>query len=366
MGNNISKNKNQDLSNLEIGLAYDDVLIVPSRSSIKYRQDISLTTKVSNSISLEIPIMAAPMDSVCEAEMAIALGKLGGLGVIHRFQPPEEQANEVEKVKKAKTENSKTLLAAFAIGIEHDMEERTKLCVDAGADILVLDIAHAHSDYAISAIEQLRREYSSLCIVAGSIATVEAAIDFVKAGADCLRIGVGPGGVCTTRVVAGIGFPQLSAVSNIVSAELGIPVIADGGIRTSGDIAKALAVGADTVMLGSLLAGTAESPGTPEETEQGLVKFHRGMASKEAAQNRAGRHGQDLDEEYFKHHSPQGVECAVEYKGSAEKVVQELVGGVKSSLSYVGASNLEEFRQNAKFIQVTSAGLLEGKPHASF
>lgn len=353
--------------NIEVGLAYDDVLIVPLRSSIKSRKDVSLATKITNTLPLQIPIVAAPMDSVCESQMAIALGKMGGLGIIHRFQPAEEQAEEIRKLKQV----DENLLAGFAVGtnnsVEDDLNERSKLCVDAGANILVLDIAHGHSDNAISAIKELRDSFGSeIYIVAGNIATAQGALDLAEAGADCLRIGVGPGGVCTTREVTGVGVPQLTAISEIVKANPGIPLMADGGIRTSGDIAKALAAGADTVMIGSLLAGTDESPGEVEhQIGKGLIKRLRGMASKEAAEKRAERHGEELDDEYFEHRSPEGVEGVVLYRGEVSKVIGQLLGGLKSSLSYVGAKNLAEFRENAKFVRVTSAALLEGKPHAT-
>lgn len=354
--------------NIEVGLAYDDVLIVPLRSNIKSRRDVSLATKITNKLPLQIPIVAAPMDSVCESRMAIALGQMGGLGIIHRFQPAEEQAEEIRLVKQADGD----LLAGFAMGtnnsVEDDMEERCKLCVDAGADILVLDIAHGHSANAINAIKQLRDNFGSdIYIVAGNIATAQGAVDLAEAGADCLRIGVGPGGVCTTREVTGVGVPQLTAISKIVEAKPGIPLMADGGIRSSGDIAKALAAGADTVMIGSLLAGTDESPGEVEhQTGRGLIKRLRGMASKEAAEKRAVRHGEELDDEYFEHRSPEGVEGVVMYRGEVSKVIGQLLGGLKSSFSYVGAKDLEEFRKNVKFIRVTPAGLLEGKPHATY
>lgn len=375
IGNNVTliyvymtKNRPLDPENIQLGLTYDDVLIVPKLSNIKSRGDVSLKTKLTNSLSLEIPIVAAPMDSVCESKMAIALAELGGLGIVHRFQPAQEQADEIRKIKNA----GENFLAGFAVGInnsvEDDMEERAKLCVDAGADILVLDIAHGHSLHALSAIKQIKDGFGSdISIVAGNIATAQAAIDLAEAGADCLRVGVGPGGVCTTREVTGVGVPQLTAIYEIVKAQPGIPIMADGGIRTSGDIAKALAAGADTLMIGSLLAGTDESPGEVEhQSGRGLIKQLRGMASKEAAEKRAQRHGGKLDDEYFEHRSPEGVEGAVPYRGKMAKVIGQLLGGVKSSLSYVGASDLEEFRENVSFMRVTSAGLTEGKPHATF
>ena len=349
-----------NLNNVSLGLSYDDVLLVPRRSSIRTRKDVSLKTRLSKSIDLSLPIVAAPMDSVCESQMAIAMSKLGGLGIIHRFQPPEVQAQEIHLVKEAGSE----LLAGFAVGTNEDLKERTKVCMDAKADVLVLDIAHGHADHGIEAIKQIKDSYPDSCIIAGNVATPEGAADLAKAGADCIRIGIGPGGVCTTRQVTGVGVPQMTAIDNIARADVGVPLMADGGIRFSGDIAKALAAGADTVMIGSLLAGTAESPGELEDSPEGPVKRLRGMASKEAAEERAKRHNEELDEEYFEHRAPEGVEGTVPFRGEAAEVIGQLVGGIKSSMSYLDAVNLEAFKKNASFIRITQAGYRESSPHA--
>ncbi len=202
-------------------------------------------------------------------------------------------------------------------------------------------------------------------LIAGNIATGEGAIDLVEAGADAVKVGVGPGGVCTTRVVTGVGVPQVSALYDVVKSGVEAPVIADGGIRAGGDIAKALALGADSVMVGSLLAGTRESPGEVEETSTGPVKRVRGMASLEAAVLRAARRGAELEDEYFEHRSPEGIERTVAYRGRAADVIRSLMGGVRSAMSYLGASDLETFRQNARFVRTTAAGLAESHPHAS-
>ena len=349
------------LDDLRIGLTYDDVLLVPRRSRVRSRGQVSLATRLSRNIGLELPIVAANMDTVCESEMAITLARLGGIGIIHRFLPTYAHALEVEKVKLAGDD----LHVGVAVGTDHDMMERAKSCVAAGADVLVLDIAHGHADHAVEGVKRLKDAFAEVDLVAGNVATVEGAADLAAAGADAIKVGVGPGGVCTTRLVAGVGVPQLTAIDDAVAGAGGVPVIADGGIRTSGDIAKALAAGADTVMIGSLFAGTKESPGEVEHSAKGLVKRIRGMASREAVEGRAERHGAELDDEYFEHRAPEGIEGLVPYQGEVAKVLNQLLGGVKSAMSYLDATDLAEFRRNADFVRVTSAGLIENHPHAA-
>jgi len=212
---------------------------------------------------------------------------------------------------------------------------------------------------------QLKGEAPHMQVIAGNVATGRGAIDLAQAGADAIKVGVGPGGVCTTRLVAGVGVPQLTAVSQAVEANCGVPIIADGGIRTSGDIAKALAVGADSVMIGSMFAGTKEAPGEVEQTDRGLFKRIRGMASREAAEHRAARAGEELDDEYFEHRAAEGVEGLVPYRGSVELLVNELMAGLKSSMSYSNSATLAEFRARAQMVRITGAGLNENHPHAT-
>ncbi|MGI9607435.1 MAG: guanosine monophosphate reductase [Acidimicrobiales bacterium] len=346
---------------LRIGLTYDDVLLVPRRSSVRSRSAVSLETRLSAHVRLSLPVIAANMDTVCESEMAAAMSALGGAGVIHRFMPVAHHAAEIARAIELGADS-----VGAAVGTDHDMIERARAVASAGANSLVLDIAHGHADHALDGVKRLKDEVPGVDVIAGNVATADGAADLVSAGADAIKVGVGPGGVCTTRLVAGVGVPQLTAVSDVVTADLGVPVIADGGIRTSGDIAKALAVGADTVMIGSMFAGTKESPGEVEQTDHGLVKRVRGMASREAVEHRATRSGEELDDEYFEHRAPEGVEGTVPYRGEVSKLVNQLMAGVKSAMSYQDATDLEEFRANATFIRVTPSGVIENRPHSTF
>ncbi|MDE0122082.1 MAG: IMP dehydrogenase [bacterium] len=344
-----------------LALAYDDVLLVPRRSAVGSRQEVSLRTRLSRRIPLDVPVLAANMDTVCEWEMAVAMARMGGIGIIHRFLPVEDHARQVEKVKEAGAE----LLVGAALGVGEEMARRAKNCVAAGVDVLVLDIAHGHAEHALRAVGFLKDEFPEIDLIAGNVATGQGAADLVRAGADAVKVGVGPGGVCTTRVVTGVGVPQVTALHDVVQAGVGAPIIADGGIRAGGDIAKALALGADSVMVGSLLAGTRESPGEVEETSTGPVKRVRGMASQEAAVLRAARRGAELEDEYFEHRSPEGIEWTVPYRGTAAEVIRPLMGGVRSAMSYLGATDLPAFRRNARFVRTTPAGVAESHPHAS-
>ncbi len=352
-----------NLDQVRVGLTFDDVLLVPRRSSIRSRSDVSLATPLSTKVQLSIPIIGANMDTVCEWEMAAALARLGGIGIIHRFLTIEQQAAMVAKV------SGEGLLVGAAVGTDHDTLERSRAMVDAGVSALVLDIAHGHSDHSIDAIRSLKQAFPNTDLIAGNVATRDGAQDLADAGADAIKVGIGPGGVCTTRLVAGVGVPQLTAIADCAgvvrpSGER-VPIIGDGGIRTSGDIAKALAVGADTVMIGSMFAGTKESPGEIEQSQFGLVKRVRGMASFEALRQRAERMETEVDEEYFEQRAAEGVEGTVPYRGSVVQLVQRLMAGVRSAMSYLDAHDLDELHRNAAFVRITPAGVTESQPHAT-
>ncbi|MEZ5280726.1 MAG: IMP dehydrogenase [Acidimicrobiales bacterium] len=340
-----------------IGLTFDDVLLVPKRSTIRSRSNVSLKTKLSRNIELEIPVIAANMDTVCEKQMAKTMARLGGIGIIHRFLPIEVHAAQVGEVK------AEGLLVGAAVGTDHDMIDRAKALVAAGCDVLVLDIAHGHADHSIDGVKRLKDAFPDTDVIAGNVATRAGADDLIDAGADAIKVGVGPGGVCTTRLVAGVGVPQLTAIDNVNGIH--VPLIADGGIKTSGDMAKALAAGGDTVMIGSLLAGTRESPGEVEQGPNGLRKRIRGMASFEAIAARAERHGDEIDDEYFEQRAAEGVEGTVPYRGDAAKLINQLLAGVRSAMSYSDAHSLAEFHERAEFIQVTALGYRENTPHAT-
>ena len=470
-----------------LGLTFDDVLLVPRRSAIRSRSDVSTATQLSRHITLSIPIVSANMDTVTESAMAIALARAGGIGIIHRFNTPQRQAAEVAKVKRAEsyvverpytisvnatmgegrrlmdtldtggllvmdgetlvgilterdilfeenadrpvrelmtprerlitaspdtpvdearailhrhkieklplldadgrlrgvitskdivkrkqfpmaTKDSKgRLRVGAAIGVRHGFLDRAELLLNAGADTLVVDIAHGHSDNAIEAVRALRRTFGDIDIIAGNVATAEGVEELADAGADAVKVGVGPGSICVTRIVTGFGVPQLSAIMECAQAaqRVGVPIVADGGIRTSGDMVKALAAGGQTVMIGSLLAGTTESPGLTVMRRGRKYKVSRGMASLAANMSRQGTEPGDKapGEVDWQAVVAEGVEAIVPYRGDVGEVLGQLVGGLRSGLSYAGATTIEELQANARFVRITQAGVKESGPH---
>lgn len=340
-----------------LGLTFDDVLLVPKLTDIESRSYVDLTTKLTKKISLKIPLVSANMDTVTEADMAIALGKLGGIGIIHRFLTIDNQVKEVKKAKKEK------IKVGAAIGIRGDYLERTKALIKSGVDVVVIDIAHGHSIFLLKVLKELTKKFPKIEFIAGNVATAEATEAMIKNGASAVKVGIGPGALCTTRIVTGAGVPQLTAIAECseVAKKYNVPIIADGGIKQSGDIVKALAAGASTVMIGSLFAGCEESPALTFFRNNKKYKLTRGMASLMANVDR-----QQKDESVkrdLKKYSAEGVEAVVPYRGSVVDLVNQLLGGVRSGFSYCGAKNLNELWQKAEFIQITHASLIESGPH---
>jgi IMP dehydrogenase len=471
----------------DIGLTFDDVLLVPKRSGIRSRQSVNTSSWLVPGIRVAIPLLSANMDTVTEALMAIAMAQAGGIGIIHRFMSIERQAEAVRRVKRSESfvvENPVTisptaslgearqrmavadigglvvcgedgrllglltrrdiLLASgdlilvqevmtprerlvvapsdepldaarlalhahrieklplvndqdhvvglitaqdiiklqehpnatkdskghlrvgVAVGVRTPDLERTRACVEAGADVLVLDIAHGHADHVIAMTRQIKELFPSIPLIAGNVASAQGVCDLARAGADAVKVGVGAGSICTTRIVTGFGMPQLTAIDDCaqVGHELNIPIIADGGMRTSGDITKALAAGASTVMLGSALAGTEESPGASVIRNGRRYKIVRGMASLSA--NVARKEIEiigEVDPDEWEAIVPEGVEALVPYRGSVDDILYQMVGGLRSGMSYAGAATIEELWQNAEFIRITSAGKEESGAH---
>ena len=471
----------------ETALTFDDVLLVPKRSSIRSRHAVNTRTQLSRAISLAIPIVSANMDTVTESALALAIARMGGIGVLHRFMTIERQAAEVERVKRAEgfmveqphsiaadatVQQARVQLAehdiggllvcgsddevvglvttrdllfetdaqrpvrevmtpreklvttepggsidaaraklhshrleklpvfssdgalhglitaqdiikieqwpnatkdargrlrvAAAVGIRPSDIDRASACVNAGVDALVVDIAHGHSDGALEMVRALKQRFPKIDIIGGNVASPEGVRDMVAAGADAVKVGVGAGSICITRIVTGFGVPQLTAVAECAEAgrALGVPIIADGGIRPSGDITKALAVGASTVMLGSLLAGTDESPGASVVRGGRRYKVVRGMASLTANIDRQSVEAhREVDPEDWERVVPEGVEAMVPARGPVKDVVYQLVGGLRSGLSYAGAASIPELWEHAEFVRITSAGKQESGAH---
>jgi len=468
------------------GLTFDDVLLVPKRSPIISRSQTSLKTKLSSNIKINIPIISANMDSVTESDMASALAREGGIGIIHRFTTIEDQVKEVLRVKRSEsviieqpytigpnntireanaimsekgisgllvedsnkklcgiltrrdivfeknlntevsslmtkdvisakvgttTEQAKEILHKYkveklpiideeekifglitgkdilkiekypnaskdkkgrllvgaAVGVKGDYLERTEALLNNGADIIVVDIAHGHSDNAINTVKLIKKAFPSCELMAGNVATEKGTEDLIKAGVDAVKVGVGSGSICITRIVTGSGIPQLTAIvdSAKIAKDYDIPIISDGGTRTSGDVTKALAAGASSVMIGSMFGGTDESPGKTLTKNGKKYKMYRGMASFSASLGRKYRENAEMsiDNDDLNDIVPEGVEAMVPYKGSVIEIIRQLVGGVRSGLSYCGAKTISEMYDNAEFIKITAAGYKESQPH---
>ncbi len=335
------------------GLTFDDVLMVPRHCKISSRSHPILKTKITKNYELDIPLISANMDTITEKEMACALARLGGVGILHRFMGPEEQVAQVKFVKNYCKENGFASPVAASIGVKQDGCDRADLLADAGVDILTIDIAHGDSVMMYETLEYVKRKYPNIDVITGNVATRDGVRRMIDSGADAVKVGIGPGSMCTTRIITGHGVPQLTAVALGVeeASKYNIPVIADGGIKTSGDIVKALSVGASSVMIGSLVSGTIETPG---EIKSGK-KQYRGMASKSAQVSWRGELPQGM--------AAEGESTMIACKGSVENVLGELTGGIRSGMTYLGVDNVNDMRENSLFMEMTSSGMSESKPH---
>ncbi|MEK6812295.1 MAG: IMP dehydrogenase, partial [Nanoarchaeota archaeon] len=335
------------------GYSFDDVLVVPQYNKVESRKDVNFRTRITRNHYIDIPLIASNMDTVCESEMAIALGKLGGLGILHRFMLIEQQAEEVRKVK------SLELLCAASIGIK-DTEKRAEALVSSGVDILVIDIAHGHSKYAGQTLTYLKKNYPQIDVMAGNIATKDAAKYFLTKGADAIKVGIGPGSLCTTRLMAGAGVPQLTAIMDAYEATKGeIPICADGGIRKPADVVKAIGAGASNVMMGFVLAGTDETPGKIVEIDGKKFKEYRGSASYEVSLKKKELDGEG-DREII---SVEGERTLVPYKGPVKHLIKKFLGGLSSGMTYVGAKEMADLIGKADFIEMTNEGIKESHAH---
>ena len=345
-------------------LTYDDITLIPAFSEVESRQNINLETQLTTNYKLMVPLIASPMDTVCDIDMAMTMMYLGGVGVIHRFMSIESQALMIADISDIVSKEGfagvyntglyevwdTTIPIAAAVGANGDYLERAQELTNAGANVILIDVAHGHHKLVKDALTNLKQHLPThVDIIAGNIATSHAAIDLEFWGADGLRVGIGGGSLCTTRTKTGFGIPNVSSLEQVAEVST-VPIIADGGIRDSGDIAKALAVGAASVMLGSLLAGTKEAPGQIIEKPQGLFKRYRGAASLETK----SVHGQAT-------RNVEGESTLVPFKGSVKFIVDGLLDGVRSALSYAGAATITQF--NPEYVVISSAGVHEGKPH---
>jgi len=352
------------------GLTFDDVLLVPAYSEVLPRE-VCLQTHFSRNIVLNIPIVSAAMDTVTEAPMAIALAREGGIGVIHKNMSIEAQAAQIREVKTAECDapaackDSKgRLRVAAGIGITSDALERVTALEAQGVDAVVLDCAHGHSKGVLDKLREIKAAFPRLDVVVGNVATYEAGRNLRAAGADGIKVGIGPGSICTTRIVAGVGVPQLTAIMEVARALEGsdVALIADGGLRYSGDVVKALAAGGDCVMCGSMFAGSEEAPGDVIEEDGKKYKTYRGMGSLDAmAAGSKDRYFQDKCSD-AKKLVPEGIVGRVAYKGAVGDIIYQLIGGIRSGMGYCGAPTLKELK-NANFVKVTSNGVAENHPH---
>jgi IMP dehydrogenase len=340
---------------MKYAYTFDDLQIIPKYSEVESRSQCNLTTRFTKQYKLGTPLVSSPMDTVTEYNMALAIASHGGVGILHRFMSIEKQSNQVRKIKEQEK------LVSAAIGATGDYKERAQELVNAGAIVLLIDVAHGNTKQVRDAITWCKQNLPGYVdVIAGNVATYEGARNLAQWGADAIRVGIGNGSLCETRIRTGVGIPQVTALIESIRAveESGIdvPIIADGGIRMTGDVAKALSLGADSVMIGSLLAGTRESPGEIQRMgmwpNEQLFKKYRGSASAEVKQV----HG--LEEK-----NVEGNSKLIPYKGKVERIISDISDGVRSAMSYVDATTIEEFQAKSEHVLITQNGLIEAKPH---
>ena len=347
------------MERIKEALTFDDVLLIPRYSSI-LPTDTNLTTQLSDNLKLNVPFLSSAMDTVTESNMAIAIALKGGIGVIHRNLSIKDQTKEIIKVKRKK------LKVGAAVGTTKEDIIRAKTALDAGVDLIVIDTAHGHSEKVLKTLFQIKKISMNIPICVGNIASGEAAKKLSNEGADILKVGIGPGSICTTRMIAGIGVPQITAIREVKKSikNKKIKIISDGGIKFSGDIAKALGAGADAIMMGSIFAGTDESPGKKYKHKNKFYKSYRGMGSIGAMSAGSSNRYSQINYKDKSKFVPEGVEARVEYKGSIDKIIYQLQGGLRSSMGYIGAKNIFEIHKKAKFVKITKAGFYESMVHS--
>ena len=340
-------------------LTFDDVTMAPKYSEV-LPSDVNTETKLSNNLTLKIPLLSSAMDTVTESKMAIAIARAGGIGVIHRNLDIKTQIEEIKKVKRKK------LLIGAAVGAGPHEIKRAEALLKEKIDLIVVDTAHGHSKKVAEIIKQIKKKktnQTTLC--AGNIATQEAAKFLIKLGVDIIKVGIGPGSICTTRLVAGIGVPQLSAIMEVKKGVINnkTKIISDGGIKYSGDIAKALAAGADAVMIGSLFAGTKEAPGKLIKKRGKLYKSFRGMGSVGAMNKGSADRYFQIKQKNISKYVPEGVEGFVKFKGDVKGIIYRLIGGLKSSMGYLGTKKIVNLKNKPNFVKITKAGFYESMVH---
>ncbi|AYM02223.1 IMP dehydrogenase [Levilactobacillus yiduensis] len=365
---------NWDTKFAKEGFTFDDVLLIPAESHV-LPNEVDLSTQLAPNLKLNVPFLSASMDTVTETKMATAMARNGGLGVIHKNMSADSQAQMVADVKAIENDASKYpnaavdannhLLVAAAVGVTSDTFDRASALLKAGADAIIIDTAHGHSAGVLRKVAEIRQQLPDATLIAGNVATGEGTRALFEAGVDVVKVGIGPGSICTTRVVAGVGVPQLTAIydSAQVAREFGKPIIADGGMKYSGDIVKALAAGGNAVMFGSMFSGTDEAPGDVIEDNGKKYKTYRGMGSLASmSHGSADRYFQGGVNEADKL-VPEGIEARVEYKGSVNDIIFQMVGGLRSGMGYTGCGTIQDLINDAQFVRISNAGLIESHPH---